>query len=236
MQVFQRLRPFAAISFDLDDTLYDNGPIIRQAEAGLLAFLHQEYPNSRSWLASDWRHLRLQLMAVEPTLAHDPTAARRRCLRLGLERLGYGSEEAQSGSEAAMAEFLRCRSDFRVSDQVLDLLERLSQRWPLIGLSNGNVNPKLIGLGQALEFVLQAGQGVRMKPFPDMFELACERLGISVSQLLHVGDSLSADVTGARRAGCQSVWLQLPQASPLAAPVLPTMTIHDLYQLQAMLT
>ena len=36
MKFYRPLRPFKAISFDLDDTLYDNHPIIEKAENDFL--------------------------------------------------------------------------------------------------------------------------------------------------------------------------------------------------------
>ena len=81
------------------------------------------------------------------------------------------------------------------------------ESYRLVGITNGNVDAHRIGLGELFEFVLHPGNGTRMKPYPDMFYQACHRLDISCDQLLHLGDSFKADVQGARRAGCQSAWL-----------------------------
>ena len=43
MQFYRRWQPVAAISFDLDDTLYDNGPAIARAEQWMLSHLRSEY-------------------------------------------------------------------------------------------------------------------------------------------------------------------------------------------------
>ena len=43
MQFYRRWQPVAAISFDLDDTLYDNGPAIERAEQWMLSHLRSEY-------------------------------------------------------------------------------------------------------------------------------------------------------------------------------------------------
>jgi len=44
MKYYRPLKPFKAISFDLDDTLYDNQPIIKKAEDEILAYLNQKHP------------------------------------------------------------------------------------------------------------------------------------------------------------------------------------------------
>jgi len=45
------------------------------------------------------------------------------------------------------------------------------------------------------------------KPDPRLFQIAVEKAGCSIQQLLHVGDSLTNDITGSMAAGIKSVWL-----------------------------
>lgn len=207
MKVYLRPHTFSAISFDLDDTLYDNGPIIKAAEQSLLHFLHASYPETQRWQRADWLSLKQQLIRDSPELAHDTTAARLIMLEQGLLRLGYSRSESAVGASAGLSHFLESRSGFEISKPVIDLLELLGKQYPLIGITNGNVDADKIGLGSIFKFVLHPGDGTRMKPYPDMFYHGCRKLDIPLHSLLHVGDSQSSDVVGARRAGCQSVWL-----------------------------
>ncbi|MGL5390279.1 MAG: HAD hydrolase-like protein, partial [Shewanella sp.] len=67
----------------------------------------------------------------------------------------------------------------------------------------------------------------------------CDRLGVPLGQLLHVGDSLHADVGGARRAGCQSVWLNPAAGQQAIAPsfgLLPHLEITSLESLLGLLS
>jgi FMN phosphatase YigB (HAD superfamily) len=48
--------------------------------------------------------------------------------------------------------------------------------------------------------------GIR-KPRPEIFEAVAEGLGLEPREILHVGDSLSADVAGASAVGMRTVWL-----------------------------
>lgn len=231
MRCYIRPQNIHAISFDLDDTLYDNRPYILNAEAELIRFLHQFFPLTMAWQSLDWRRLKLQILQQMPELAHDTSAARVATLRQGLQLLGYSVGEAERGAKEGLACFHFHRSHFQVSNKVLSLLKRLSQRFRLVGITNGNVDAERIGLGDVFEFVLHPGDGVRMKPARDMFDLTCSRLGIYPEQLLHVGDSLNADVRGARLAGCQSVWLNanLGQVDSLPiAALLPHIEIAAL--------
>lgn len=56
--------------------------------------------------------------------------------------------------------------------------------------------------------VISAEVGVE-KPFPGIFQRACERLGVEPAAALHVGDDPYDDVAGARAAGCAA--LRWPQ-------------------------
>ncbi len=235
---YLRARPFYAISFDLDDTLYDNGPVIRAAEHSLLDFLQTTYPETVRWQRADWLKLKTELITHYPELAHDATAARLVMLEQGLMTLGYSREESAEGAQAGLDCFLHKRSDFDVSLSVINLLETLSTRYPLIGITNGNVDADRIGLGHALKFVLHPGEGARMKPYPDMFYSACRKLDIPLHGLLHVGDSHASDVQGARLAGCQSAWLN-PKfdgaKSAMGHGLLPHVEVNSLQDLVAFL-
>jgi HAD superfamily hydrolase (TIGR01509 family) len=201
------LNNIRAISFDLDDTLYDNRPHILKAESELERFLHDAYPLTIKLKRADWLTLKGNLLQVRPELGHDTGLARVAILTQGLCQLGYSKKDAEAGAQSGLNCFLQHRSDFTVSKPVIALLQALGQQYTLIGITNGNVDAERIGLGSLFDFVLSPGNGVKMKPAPDMFNIAIERLNISAADLLHVGDSHSSDVMGARLAGCQSIWL-----------------------------
>lgn len=60
--------------------------------------------------------------------------------------------------------------------------------------------------GYFAEIVISVELGVA-KPDPRFFEIALERLGVTASDAVMVGDSLSRDVAGAVRAGMRAVWI-----------------------------
>jgi HAD superfamily hydrolase (TIGR01509 family) len=63
------------------------------------------------------------------------------------------------------------------------------------------------GLDRHLTTIVVSDEvGIR-KPRPEIFEAVAESLALGPSEILHVGDSLQADVAGAARAGMRSVWL-----------------------------
>ncbi|MDO6679376.1 HAD-IA family hydrolase [Shewanella sp. 4_MG-2023] len=235
MKQYLRLKPFKAISFDLDDTLYDNVSHIIKAEAEISHFMQDNFKAPLNWGISQWRLLKSQVIAEHQELAHDTTAARYEVLRQGLLLWGYSEAQASQGAQQGMQCFSFHRSDFKVTEEVLSCLANLGKHFPLVGITNGNVDATRIGLDDVLQFVLHPGHGVRMKPYSDLFDLSCRHLAIKPSELLHIGDHTISDVLGARKAGCQSVWLN-HQASDnrQAKYILPHIEIHQLDDLTSL--
>lgn len=55
------------------------------------------------------------------------------------------------------------------------------------------------------EFSLAGGEVNAYKPDPEIFQHACERLGVTAADAAYVGDNYFADIVGARRAGLRPV-------------------------------
>ncbi len=86
MHFYRPLRPLAALTFDLDDTLYDNRPVIRQTEQQSVAFLQSYHPGLSSFQSADFHRLRQELREQEPEIYHDVTQWRWRAIHLALSR------------------------------------------------------------------------------------------------------------------------------------------------------
>ena len=78
----------AAISFDLDDTLYDNGPAIARAEQWMLDHLRSEYLATAMLDKPRWLALKRQLLLDHPTLSYDVSLTRQRGIREALVKGG----------------------------------------------------------------------------------------------------------------------------------------------------
>lgn len=234
MQFFRPLRPIAALSFDLDDTLYDNVPVMQVCEQDAAAALGRRYPPLAALSAADWAARRQRRAQREPALQHDMTALRCATIASELRALGFTLEAAQQAAQEGMAEFIRLRNRIRVPAETLRVLAALAERWPLVAISNGNADPALIGLAPYFQFCLRAGPDGRAKPYPDMFHQAAQRLAIRPEALLHVGDHLQTDVQGAIHAGAQACWLndrQRQLRSEDHSRTLPTLEIRRLASL-----
>jgi len=233
MICYRRLRPVRALSFDLDDTLYDNGPVLQAAEQALRDHLHRHYPPLARLSEADWQAAKRQLLARRPQLRHDVTEVRRQLLQHWLGRAGLSAMQARVGAEQALALFLDWRNTVTVPAESHRLLQRLAQRYPLVAITNGNVDPGRIGLGNYFTAVFAAGSKYRSKPHGDLFVAARQHLGLPAASILHVGDHLDTDVYGALASGQPVVWLN-QRARPLGRQslrLLPHWEIHRLVQL-----
>lgn len=236
MQFFRRLRPVQALSFDLDDTLYDNVPVMIRAEQAGYEFLRDTFPQTAHWGIRDWARRRSHLMLTDELLASDMTALRLATIEQGLLAAGVSAAEATAGAEQGLAVFLRERNQVAISPEVHQLLADLGQRYPLLALSNGNVNVATIGLADYFSLILQPAPHRRGKPHADMFVAAEKHLpALKPAEFLHIGDSPTADIFGAQRAGWQSAWFAGGLGHPEQFKVLPTLRFDDLNELRELL-
>lgn len=220
MKFYRRLSAIKAISFDLDDNLYSNKPVMVAIEQKMIAYFAEVLSTKLNKLPDQqkgfnyqyWFNFRKQAVLSQPDLAHDVVRVRLVTYQLGIQALGYSADASLGLAQAALDYFVSLRSDFDVPESSKELLSQLSQHYPLVAISNGNVDTKTIGIDHFFQHVYHAGWQkngdlLKQKPAPDMFHLACKQLAIKPNELLHVGDCGRADIQGALNAGCQAAWL-----------------------------
>jgi len=232
MQYYRRLEPFKAISFDLDDTLYHNFPVMMATDAKMVAYFSRALPSLKQgeYDYQFWFRFRKQVLNAQPELMHDVGQLRLRSYYLGMVSLGFSADIALTMAKDALQYFIEQRSDFTVPDKVHHLLGQLKKHWPLIAISNGNVNTKAIGLEHYFSAIFHAGKGLKQKPDVDMFERACQQFSLQPRELLHVGDCGANDVIGAMRYGCQAAWVSTYDVGkPIR--VLPHFELTDITEL-----
>ncbi|MES1184127.1 MAG: HAD-IA family hydrolase, partial [Myxococcales bacterium] len=94
---------------------------------------------------------------------------------------------------------------------MIELVRELKARGtPIAVISNseGHLAELVDELGwtDAFDVVVDSGRLGIDKPDPRIFGHACATLGVTVPQLLHVGDAWEADVQGALGASASAVW------------------------------
>lgn len=238
MRFYRPLGQISALTFDLDDTLYDNREVILRTEREALTFVQNYHPALNALENKEFHRLRQALRQTEPEIYHDVTEWRRRAVEQAMLNAGLTAAEAALGAEASMAHFATWRSRIDVPQETHDTLAALAAKWPLVAITNGNAQPELFGLGDYFEFVLRAGPHGRSKPFNDMYHLAADKLCLPLGEILHVGDDLTTDVAGAIRCGMQACWIKPENADlmqTLDSRLLPHLEISRLASLTTLI-
>jgi 2-haloalkanoic acid dehalogenase type II len=193
-----------ALTFDLDDTLWDVWPAVERAEELLHDWLAARYPRiPERFTPLELRELSSEVIAARPDMAYDRTWLRKEALHLAARRAGYRKFDV----EGAFGVFFIARNAVEPFEEVRPTLERLARRYTLASLSNGNADLRLIGLDDLFAFSLNAIVIGAAKPEPPMFEEARRRLEARPDQIVHVGDDPEHDVRGAADAGFRTVWV-----------------------------
>ena len=98
MRFYRPLGQISALTFDLDDTLYDNRPVIDRTMHESLAFVRSYHPSLSQFDAHELNQLRQTLLAAEPEIYHDVTVWRHRALELGMRNAGLSAEAAEKAA------------------------------------------------------------------------------------------------------------------------------------------
>lgn len=220
-----------AITFDLDDTLWDIAPTILRAEAVMSEYLFARFPGIGERYDEGGLHaLRREVFASNPDLSHDLTELRRLSFEAILHRSGYDGDH----SHALMERFLTLRHEVDFFPDVEAALAALNAKYRLYAISNGNADLARLGIGRCFEGQVSARAVGVGKPDARIFRAASEALGLAPSEILHVGDNPIDDVHGALRAGFRAAWINRRGAA-WEREFKPHITCADLHQFHSLL-
>lgn len=209
-----------AITFDLDDTLWDNHGVMARTETGHYAWLDEaldawlarrgETPLGRfaerfplaAYQASRRRHAERY-----PLRRGDFSWLRERALVELLEAFGLPRSAAWLWAAATMARFHALRLEVSPHPEVEPLLTELGGRYRLGAITNGNLALHRLALHRHFRVAIAAGEIQAPKPDARPFLAALARLGTAPSRALHVGDSWQEDVLPALRLGMRAAWI-----------------------------
>ena len=197
-----------AICFDLDNTLWDIGPVLARAERILADWLERRYPEiPAAFTPADVQRVRDALLVERPDQAHDFTFLRRETLKRVAASAGFDASSAHAISLEAFELWHAARNEVTPHDEVVPALGRLRGRFRLATLSNGNADLERIGLAHHFEVRLHAAALGCAKPDPRSYARLAAALTLQPAEILFVGDEPHADVVGPRAAGMQTVWV-----------------------------
>jgi HAD superfamily hydrolase (TIGR01662 family) len=158
-----------------------------------------------------------------------------------LESLGYcfdvNSEVVAGATNAFCEGFMKY---VRIDENAKSALEKLHGKYKL-GIVSNLAIPECVDkllekhdLNRFFGVVVVSGAVNKRKPSPEIFEKALVKLGVSAENAVFVGDTVDADVEGAKNAGMKTIYIERrPQKEVENAR--PDQTIKSLVELLAAL-
>ncbi|SEJ57594.1 HAD family hydrolase [Frateuria terrea] len=215
-----------ALTLDLDDTLWPVLPALECADREVDDWLRRHHPEvATRWPIPAMRQLRAQIAAERLDLAHDFTTQRQLTMQRAFDACGLG----EAPVEALWEVYFAARNRVELYADALPALERITARWPVASLTNGNADLERIGIHTHFHCHVCARDTGVGKPDARIFREAVQRLGVAPEHILHVGDDPGLDVCGARDAGLRTAWINrdgLPWPRELGTP--PDLDLPDM--------
>lgn len=216
------------VSFDLDDTLWDNKPVLDNAEKSLYDWLKNNAPKlTEHFSVDDFKQHRMTMAKKNPELSHDMTRQRYISLLMLAQEHNYSEGLVTNAIEV----FLQARNEVELYEDVIPVLVDLKNNYDLVALSNGNSDIRKIGIHEYFECSLSPSDTGTSKPDPAIFEHVMKKMNLTPEMLIHVGDEPATDIIGAQRAGIRNIWLNRNNQHWPEAIAPPDVEINSLYEL-----
>ena len=200
------------ISFDLDDTLWDNSGVIEKCEQELYNFLCKKHPPFGEHYSIETMHrVSEQFLAQDVPHFDNMTTLRKAVIEhMLLETAGDLNLVNQ-----AFGVFYYWRNQIQIPELTYQLLDKLNKQYSLFAVSNGNSNLYWLGLMDYFEKHYIAGVDGRAKPSADMLHKICGLKNIEPQELLHIGDNHDTDIQSSINADCQHLHIDYTEIEAL---------------------
>ena len=200
------------ITFDLDDTLWDNKPTITNAEIKTRKWIEEKVGAIEWGDLNDFLQLREALIRKDKSIAWDISKLRIEIFKEKIKGL-VSNDEITKLAEEAFSYFLRKRHEIELFPGVEDALKALSENYMLGVLTNGNADIYKLSIGKYFEFSISSLEAQNSKPNKSHFELAKSHLpNLKYSEMLHIGDHQINDILGAHALGIEVLWFNNTRA------------------------
>jgi len=113
---------------------------------------------------------------------------------------------------------------------IIEFLVEARKLFTLVVITNGpefSQTPKVerVNLAEYVDHIIIGGQEPEEKPAPSIFNKALKLANCQAHEVVHVGDSLAADIAGAHNSGITSVWIQHQQPLDAELGINPHHTV-----------
>ena len=192
------IKKIKIISFDLDDALYDNRPVLFRAEQLSRNYLQQEFEKQKKVFDFEYfLSLKQQLLSQNIPELENMNVFRQTILT----NICAPLVDRERIANRAFEIFLEARSQAIIDPLIESALHQLAKDFTLVTVTNGNCDATKLSIGHLFESHYSPLNGYRAKPHPQMLQTILQQFQITPRQLVHVGDSLEKDGMAARNAG-----------------------------------
>ena len=194
------------ITFDLDDTLWDNMPTITRAEIDTRKYIEERVGKIEWGDLNDFLNLREELIKEDPSIAWDISKLRKEIFR---KKLVYVKPQSLRDKivEEAFTIFINKRHEIQLFDGVENALSELSNKYILGVLTNGNADVYRFDFGKYFKFSISSLEAKNSKPNRAHFDKALEEVeNIAFDEIIHIGDHQINDILFASKLGIESLW------------------------------
>src|SRR5208283_654342 len=157
-----------------------------------------------------------------------------------LKSLGYNHDASSPIVAAATVEFCDEFMNFVYLDENTEKLVRTLHGKYKLGIISNFAIPECVdkllkthNLDKLFDAIVVSGAVNKRKPSPEIFERALKALGVSASETVFVGDTLDADIEGAKAVGMKAIYIE--RRTEKAEHVHPDQTIKSLSELPMVL-
>ena len=194
------------ITFDLDDTLWDNMPTITRAEIDTRKYIEERVGKIEWGDLNDFLNLREELIKEDPSIAWDISKLRKEIFR---KKLAYVKPQSLRDRivEEAFTIFIDKRHEIELFEGVENALSELSNKYILGVLTNGNADVYRFDFGKYFKFSISSLEAKNSKPNRAHFDKALEEVeNIAFDEIIHIGDHQINDILFASKLGIESLW------------------------------
>jgi len=195
------------LSFDGDMTLWDFQKLMRHSLGHALEELRWRVPTQEAADLTIDRMIEIRNATAAELKGKvvNLEEIRYQAFRQTIAAIGHPDDDLARDLNAL---YLKHRfEDIELYPDVLPAFAALRPKFRIGLLSNGNSYPDRCGLQDHFRFTIFSQEVGIEKPDEGIFLATCKQAGCTPQELLHVGDSLEADVAGANAVGAISVWL-----------------------------
>lgn len=200
------------ITFDLDDTLWDNKPTITNAEIKTRKWIEDRVGAIEWGDLNDFLQLRETLIRKDKSIAWDISKLRIEIFKEKMKGL-RSADDIKKIAKDAFRYFLKKRHEVKLFPGVEDALKVLSENYMLGILTNGNADIYKLSIGKYFKFSISSLEAQDSKPNKSHFELAKSyHPNMKYSEMLHIGDHQINDIFGAHALGIEVLWFNNTKA------------------------